>query len=125
VAQRPQGSYLTDAFNDFERAFDELFHDLLIARWRDPADRSSGAEVADRGDHYEVRMTGLRAEAGHLEIEATERRLIVRIGGSAARRERTVAFRHLIEAEAVSARFEDSILKVTLPKRRARQIKIA
>jgi HSP20 family molecular chaperone IbpA len=126
VAQRSSGRGFIDGFDDFEQVFDSIFDDLLISRWRGPGPAGQGdAQVRDLGDHYEVRMARLHAEADQLEIEATERRLIVRVGGVPGRHQRVVHFQHHIEAEAVIARLEDAELRIILPKRRPRKIKVA
>jgi len=125
VAKRSSGRGTSDAFEDFERVFDSLFDDLLISRWRGSVAADHGdVEVADRGDHYEVRMARLHADPDRLEIEATDRRLIVRIAGDPGRPQRVVNFPHHIEAEAVTARLEDAELRILLPKRRPRKIKV-
>jgi HSP20 family molecular chaperone IbpA len=126
VAQRSSGQGAFDGFDDFERAFDSLFDDLLISRWRGPAPAGHGdAQVTDLGDRYEVRMARLHAEPDQLEIEATERRLIVRVGVDPGRHQRVVNFQHHIDAEAVTARLQDAELWIILPKRRPRKIRVA
>jgi len=126
VAERSSGRGSFGGFDDFERVFDSLFDDLLISPWRGSGPAGQGdAQVTDLGDRYEVRMARLRAEPDQLEIEATERRLIVRVGGNPGRHQRIVNFQHHIEAEAVTARLEDAELWITLPKRRPRKIKVA
>ena len=127
VAQRPDRPGFPDAFDDFDRVVDALFDDLLIARWRrHPGATAPGdAQVTDWGDRYEVTMARLHAEPDQVEIEATERRLIVRIGGAASSHQRVVEFPHHVEASAVTARLDDQELRVVLPKKRARKIKVA
>ena len=126
VAQRSKRPGFSDAFDDFERVFDSLFDDLLIAPWRGSADLpDEDAQVIDLGDRYEVRMARLNAEPDQLEIEATERRLIVRVINFAGNSERAVNFPHHVEAGSVTAALQDDALIVVLPKRRPRKIKVA
>ena len=62
---------------------------------------------------------------GSLEIEATERRVIVRYSDLfAGKTERAVDFRSHIEAEGVTALLENDELKIMVPKRRVRKIKV-
>jgi HSP20 family molecular chaperone IbpA len=126
VASQSRSGYpLLDAFQEFERAFDELFEDLLISRWR-CAGRSQGrAQVLDLGDKYEVQIVGLQVESGKVEIEATDRRLILRVIGPKGKVERFVDFQQPIDADAVSAHMEEGRLKITLPKKPVRKIKIS
>jgi HSP20 family molecular chaperone IbpA len=127
VAQRPSITALPDAFSDFERVFDALFDDLLIARWRGLSRTAAEtqARVADLGDRYEVRMAELSTDSREIEIEASERRLLVRSSGPTGNRERMVDFRHPIDPEAATAELGGGELKVTLPKKRARKITVA
>ncbi len=112
-----------DSIHEFERVFDSLFDDLLISRWRG-AKAGAGTVVSDLGDRYEVRLERLIADPKQVNIEASERRLTVRTTGTGERLERTVEFRHPIEPEAVTAKFEDGVLKVVLPKIRGRKIEV-
>jgi HSP20 family molecular chaperone IbpA len=126
MAERSSRSSFFDAFYDFERTVDALFDDLLISRWRaarlgdDPQ-----IQVADRGDHYQVKMTRVTANSRDLDIEASERRLVVSIHHPLGRAERAVDFRHQIVPEAVTAELKDAELKVILPKKRAHKIAVS
>lgn len=112
-----------DSIHEFERIFDSLFDELLISRWRG-ARGGTGTIVSDLGDRYEVRLERLLADPKQIDIEATERRLTVRTTGTEERSERVVDFRHPIDAAAVTAKFEDGMLKVVLPKIHGRKIKV-
>jgi HSP20 family molecular chaperone IbpA len=137
VTQRSP-SDIFDVLNAFERDLDSLFDDLLITRWRGPgagaddptqAPRAVGrpprTEVIEHRDRYEVRMTQLAADRDQIDIEASERRLVVRSVMATGPTERIVEFKHLIEPEAVTARFEDRGLTIVLPKRPGRKIQLA
>ena len=126
MAQRSDRPGYRDAFEGFERVVDALFDDLLIARWRPRPDESAhgDAQVIDQGDRYEVTMARLRADPHQVEIEATERRLIVRIEGAAGSHQRVVNFQHQVEAGEVTARLEEQELRIILPKKRPRKIKV-
>jgi HSP20 family molecular chaperone IbpA len=126
MAQRSSRSSFFDAFYDFERTVDALFDDLLVSRWRsarlgdDPQIR-----VTDRGDHYEVKITRVVVNSRDLEVEASERRLLVRSRHPLGLAERAVDFRHQIVPEAVTAELKDAELKITLPKKRAHKIAVS
>jgi HSP20 family molecular chaperone IbpA len=126
MAQRPARPGFFDAFDVFARTVDSLFDDLLISRWRTPGRPGSDPQtrVTDLGDHYEVWMANTAADASELEIEAAERRLVVRSRGAGGKVERVVDFRHPVDPEAATAELSGAELKVTLPKARARKIAV-
>jgi HSP20 family molecular chaperone IbpA len=120
---RPSSFHVLD---EFERGFDALFDDLL-ARWRRPLKAATlrHTQVIERADHYEVRMTRLAGDARQTDLEASDRRLMVRSLGPAGAMERVVEFQHSIDPEAATARFEQGILTIVLPKKPARKIRVA
>jgi|SRR6185437_4928008 len=120
MADRPARG-IFDSITEFERAFESLFDELLISRWRGNDSRTT---VLDLGDHYQVRMTGIVVDPKKLDIEASERRLIVRIAGEITSGERIVNFRHPIDPTAVSARIIDGGLEVILAKPHKRKIAV-
>jgi len=137
VAQRSR-SDMFDVLDAFERDLDNLFDDLLITRWRGAGARVDDriqtppglrhpprTEVIEHRDRYEVRMAQLAADRDQIDIEASERRLVVRSVMATGPTERVVEFKHLIEPEAVTARFEDRGLTIVLPKRPGRKIQLA
>jgi len=138
VAQRSP-SDIFNVLEAFERDLDGLFDDLLITRWRRPrasADdplespplrpgRPPRTEVIERPDRYEVRMTQLPADRRQIDIEASERRLVVRSVSATGPAERVVEFKNPLNPEAATARFEDGNLTITLPKRPGRKIQLA
>jgi len=63
-------------------------------------------------------------DSRELDIEASERRLVVRGEGPAGSFERVVDFRHPIDAEAATAELSGGELKIILPKKRARKIAV-
>jgi HSP20 family molecular chaperone IbpA len=126
VAQRPSPTGFPDAFADFERVFDSLFDDLLISRWRGlpRIAAETRARVADLGDRYEVRMAHPETEAREIDIEASDRRLVVRSASSTGQGERVIDFPHPIDVEGTTAELKAGELKVTLPKKRPRKIAV-
>ena len=122
MSDRPTRGGILNSINEFETAFDSLFDEFLISRWRGNDSRTA---VDDLGDRYQVRMKGIAADPDKLDIEASERRLIVRVTGQQSRSERIVTFRHAIDTTAVTARIIDDVLEVTLSKQRGRKIAIA
>ncbi|HJU09990.1 MAG TPA: Hsp20/alpha crystallin family protein [Candidatus Binataceae bacterium] len=111
---------------EFDRTFNELFEDLLINRWREPARvRHFGrASVLEDEEHYRVKIVLPNADPKDLEVEVNEWRLTVRTSAAQATAESTLDFSHRIDPEHVTARFEAGILEVTLPKARGRKIEV-
>ncbi|MGH7935203.1 MAG: Hsp20/alpha crystallin family protein [Candidatus Binataceae bacterium] len=112
---------------DFERAFDELFEELLISRWRRGKDAPVYRDeaVLDLGPSYEVRIALAGATPQAMDVEVTDQRLHVRIvaagGGVLAR---TFDFPHAVDREAVTAKCAEGVLRVILPKRKGRRVVI-
>ena len=65
---------------DFERAFDEFFDEMLISRWRRAAERDEfeNAQVLDHPDRYEVRIAVPNVDPERIEIDVAGQRLSVR-----------------------------------------------
>jgi HSP20 family molecular chaperone IbpA len=138
VAERTR-SDIFGVLDAFERDLDSLFDDLLITRWRSsstratdqagPAPRRRGraarTEVIDRSDHYEVHMAQLSADRTQIDIEASDRRLVVRSIEATGAAERIVEFKHPIDPEAATASVADDGLTIILPKRPSRKIRLA
>ncbi len=112
---------------EFDRAFNEVFEDLLITRWRAPRRvRNFGkALVVEDEEIYRVRIALPDADPRKLEVEVSEWRLAVRSPTAQGRAESTVLdFSHRVDTERVTARFEAGILEVRAPKARARKIDV-
>ncbi len=125
MAARISSSPGLRAFGDFERAFDELFDEILVGRWRSAAQRAAGdALIVDRGAEYEVTIAAMNADPRRIEIEAGDRRLIVRIPGAAGVRESVFDFPAPVDGERVRAAWRAGSLQITLPKRRGRRITV-
>jgi HSP20 family molecular chaperone IbpA len=112
---------------DFARAFDELFEDLLIRRWRGPERvRDSGkALVVEDEETYRVKIAMPDADPRQLEVEVSEWRLTVRTPKALGGGENILDFSHRIDTEAVTARFAAGILEVLVPKARGRKIEVS
>jgi HSP20 family molecular chaperone IbpA len=112
--------FWTSPFEDFERAFDQLFDELLIGPWRTAARRipSEHAIVMDRGDRYEVQISTAGMDPQQMGIEVTEHRLAVRaqtVGGGTS--ERSFNFPEPVERESVTVQWSDHVLRIVLPKK--------
>jgi len=114
--------------DDFQRAFDELFDDLLVERWR-VVRATGGSEntiVLDHGDRYEVRIALGDADCSKVEVEVSERRLTVRVPSeSRGVSEGSFSFSEPVEREAVTAKASGGTLAIVLPKmRRTRRVQV-
>ena len=115
--------------NDFQRAFDELFDDLLIGRWRDPSGAIGESEntiVRDYGDRYEVRIALGDADLASVDVEIGERRLTVRIPSEMSGvREGSFSFSEPVQRDAVTAKASGGTLAIVLPKMpRTRRVRV-
>ncbi len=113
---------------DFERALDEFFDEMLISRWRRSTierDEFEKAEVLDHPDRYEVRVAVPSVDPQRIEIDVAGQRLTVRApAGPEGIFETTYSFAAPIEAEAVVARWTDHTLVVMVPKQKPKRIKV-
>ena len=125
VAQRPANP-ISVAFAEFDRAFDQLFEELLISRWRARAFKAAlnDAAVLESETEYRVRIDASGADPERMEIEAADRRLLVRMAGPAGARTSTLEFSHSIDPDGVTARLAGGALEIVLPKKRGRRIAV-
>lgn len=115
--------FWTSPFEDFERAFDQLFKELLIDRWRAAGRRipSEHAIVMDCGNRYEVQISTAGLDPRQLSIEVDENRLTVHgptAGGGKS--EQSFTFAAAVDRDAVTVRWSDHVLLIFLPKRKKR-----
>ena len=124
MAQRPAKPNST-TFADFDRAFDQLFEDLLLSRWRGNV-RGTALDhaVLESETEYRVRIDAAGNEPDRMEVEASDRRLVVRIAGPARMRIKTLDFSHAIDPDGVTARLAGGALEIVLPKKRGRIIEV-
>lgn len=115
--------------DNFQRAVDELFDDLLIERWRlsEAAGGSEHAIVRDLGDRYEVRIALGDADPDEVDVAVSERRLTVRIPNQACGvSESSFSFSEPVARDAVSARAVEGTLAIMLPKKGGmRRVRVA
>jgi HSP20 family molecular chaperone IbpA len=110
--------FLPSKVIDFQREFDELFDEMLIGRWRTPANESEPAMVLEREDAYEARVCTGAFKPSELDLQVTEDRLKVRARqGAGGLWERQLTFSDTIETEKVTAKWAKGILTVVLPKK--------
>ena len=113
---------------DFEKALDEFFDEMLISRWRGAAAEPGEFErsrVIERPDHYEVCIEMPGADPKHIEVNVVGQRLHVRVPSGEGHLESSYSFAHRIDQDRASARWTDDTLVITLPKHKPRQIRIA
>jgi len=110
---------------EFDRAFNDMFEELLIKRWRRPGHvRNLGkAQVVEDEENYQIKMALPDADPQQLEVEVSEWRLVVR-SLPAEGEEKALDFSHRIDTERVTARFGAGILEVLAPKARGRKIEV-
>ncbi len=109
---------------EFGRAFDELFDELLIGRWRTVVHHAAHGQalVMDCGERYQVRMSTAGLDPREMEVDVGERRLTVRTRSAAGGvSERTFTFGEPVEREAVTARWSEGALVILLPKSKKRR----
>jgi HSP20 family molecular chaperone IbpA len=112
---------------DFERALDEFFDEMLISRWRRAPERDEveKAQILDHPDRYEVRVVVPNVDPERIEIDVAGQRLSVRApAGPEGTFETAYSFAVPIEAEAVQARWIDQTLVVVVPKQKPKRIKV-
>jgi HSP20 family molecular chaperone IbpA len=111
---------------EFDRAFNEMFEDLLINRWRGPGRvRNFGkALVVEDEENYRIKIALPDADPQKLEVEVSEWRLAVRRPTAEGQEESVLNFSQSIDTEGVTARFEGGILEVKVPKARGRKIEV-
>jgi HSP20 family molecular chaperone IbpA len=113
-------------FAEFDRAFDQLFEDLLISRWRGRARNAApdDAVVLESETEYRVRIDASGTDPVRMEVEAGDRRLTVRMAGPVGAKLSTVEFSHSIDPDGVTARLAGGALEIILPKKRGRRIEV-
>jgi len=113
--------------DDFDRAFDEFFDELLIDRWK--CGTESGlhehAQVIELPDRYEVRVDTLGVDPENIQVEVSGQRLALRmpekLGGM---QQRSYSFSEGIDGETSTAKWSQGTLIITLPKKKARRISL-
>jgi HSP20 family molecular chaperone IbpA len=104
---------------------DELF-DELVGRWRErPFASATPAVKVDHGGEYEVRVEALVANPRAIDVEVSASNLVVRIPpGARPGFVHAITFAQRVEPEETRARWSDGVLIITLPKQRARRVKV-
>jgi HSP20 family molecular chaperone IbpA len=112
---------------DFDRAFDEFFDELLIDRWKCGTESgpSERAEVIDNPDRYEVRVAALGVDPEQIHLEVKGQRVALqmpeKLGGM---QQRSFSFSDPIDGEASTAKWSEGTLVITLPKKKGRRISL-
>jgi HSP20 family molecular chaperone IbpA len=113
--------------DEFDRAFNEVFEDLLIKRWRRPGrvHDYGKALIVEDDENYRIKIAMPNIDPRQIEVEAGAWRLVVRAPMAHGRGENTLDFSHRIDTERVTARFEADTLEVLAPKARGRKIEVS
>jgi HSP20 family molecular chaperone IbpA len=110
-------------FDQFQRAFDDLFDDLLHRWGRREAERFERAELVDLADRYEIRLNAEGLDPRTLEVHTHERRVTVAVPApNGGKLETSFNLPQPIDAEAATARWAENMLTIVLPKHRVRRI---
>jgi HSP20 family molecular chaperone IbpA len=108
---------------DFKNLCDEMFDELLVARWRGrPGSGSDRLVAVDQGESYQVTLPTADADPQTLELEVSDHSLRLSIPSWSGSAQNTCHFPHPIDSERVTANWRDGVLQVTLPKKRGRRI---
>jgi HSP20 family molecular chaperone IbpA len=112
---------------DFERALDEFFDEMLISRWRRPVlGAFENAQVIEHHDRYELRISAPEVDPRLIEVEVSGQRLSVTApGGPEGKFESACSFALPIESETITARWLDGSLIIVVPKQKPKRIKVA
>lgn len=110
---------------DFDRAFDEFFDELLIDRWKCGTEPGEHAQVIELPDRYEVRVAALGVDPEKIQVEVSGQRVALRmpekLGGV---QQRSFSFAEAIDGEASTAKWSQGTLIITLPRKKARRISL-
>src|SRR5260370_35166450 len=110
---------------DFERAFDEFFDELLIDRWKCgteswPIDR---AQVIENPDRYEVRVDALGIDPAKIQVEVSGQRLSLRLPGNLGGMVGGwFSFAEGLDGEAATGEWSAVPHVITLPKKKVRGV---
>jgi len=115
-------AYGLPEFNDL---CDQMFDDLLIARWRPRAGQPGERAVAvDLGGSYQVNIATAGADPHAMELEVTDYALLVRVPAKSGHTHSSCRFPHPIDCDQVSASWRDGVLQIILPKKQPRRITV-
>jgi HSP20 family molecular chaperone IbpA len=113
--------------DDFDRAFNEFFDELLIDRWKCGTDSGpfERAQVIELPDRYEVHVAALGVDPEKIQLEVSGQRVALKmpekLGGI---QQRSFSFTAAIDGEASTAKWSQGTLVITLPKKKARRISL-
>ena len=110
---------------DFRNVCDEMFDELLVARWRGRPARLIASRAVELGESYQVTISTADADPNALELEVSDHSLRLRIPAWTGALQNTCHFPHPIDSDRVTASWRDGVLQVTLPKKRGRRIAVA
>jgi len=112
------------SLEQFERAIDEIFDALLVEPWgAGKGEAFERAELVDLPDHYEVGLEAQGVDPDQIGVEIRGQRLTVRApAGVRGRIESSFTFHDPIDPEGARAEWSNGILKISVPKHKARRI---
>jgi HSP20 family molecular chaperone IbpA len=107
---------------DFKNLCDEMFDELLVARWRARPGLGSDLVAVDHGESYQLTLPTVDADPQTMELEVSDHSLRLRMPSWSGSAQNTCHFPHPIDSERVTAIWRGGVLQVTLPKKRGRRI---
>ncbi len=111
---------------DFARAVDEFFDEMLISRWRAVVpEEFERSEVLDLRDAYQVRIAIPGADPKSIAVEMSGQKLSVRApAGTDGTFENAYSFAVPVDEHGVEAHWSEGVLTVRVPKQKPRIIKV-
>lgn len=112
---------------DFERAIDEFFDEMLISRWRAAApEEFERSQVLDLPDAYQLRIAIPGADPKTIAVEMSGQKLCVRApAGREGSFESAYSFAVPVDEQGVEANWAAGVLTVRVPKQKPRIIKVS
>ncbi|HLH76626.1 MAG TPA: Hsp20/alpha crystallin family protein [Candidatus Binataceae bacterium] len=108
--------FVVNPLEEFERALEQAFDELLIGRWQAPLGQRQPMLVAESPTAYEIRLAGAGLRPEQIEVETTRLTLTVRANLRGGGWTRQLNFSHPIDIKQVSARWDAGVLTVVAPK---------
>jgi HSP20 family molecular chaperone IbpA len=112
--------------SDFQRAFDDLFDDLLDRWGCSGPEEFERAQLIDYPDRYEIRLREAGLDPKTLEVHTQERRVTVSAPSPDGQRiETSFNLPAAIDSERATAHWSGELLTIVLPKHKVKRIAVS